>query len=160
MSALIIIVAMLGVLFALSYLTKRRFGVLGLALCAGSLLSASWTATLTPWVESQGIDFVSPPLSAIVSTLLVLGPSMLLLFSGPTYAGHLQRVAGSAAFAALAFVFLLQPIAVAFAFDDMGLRIYNTVHANSSVIIVAGILLALGDILLTRHPHRSKKSAH
>lgn len=159
MNALVFLAVMLALLFAMSYFTKRRFGVLGLALCAGSLLSTSWAAALTPWVEAQGIVFVAPPLSAIVSALLILGPSVLLFFSGPTYSGQLQRIVGSVAYAALAFVFLLQPIATAFVFDDTGLQIYNTIHGNANLIIVGGVLLALVDILMTRHPH-AKKSAH
>lgn len=160
MNALVMLAILMAALFALSYLTKRRFGVLGLALCAGALLSTSWAATLTPWVESQGIVFVSPPLAAVVSTLLILGPSLLLLFSGPTYSSQIQRIIGSIAFAILALVFLLQPIATAFVFDEMGLQLYNMVHGSGNLIIVAGILLALGDILLTRHPRHGKKSSH
>jgi hypothetical protein len=160
MNALVVLAVLLGALFALSYITKRRFGVLGLALCAGSLLSASWTSTLTPWVESHGVDFVSPPLSAVVSTVLILGPALLLFFSGPTYSSALQRIAGSVAFALLAFVFLLQPIGVAMVFDDTGEQIYSVLQQNSNVIVVVGIFVALADILITRTPHHSKKSAH
>jgi len=156
MNALVFLALLLVSLFVMSYFTKRRFGVLGLALCAGALLSTSWTATLTPWVESQGIIFVTPPLSAVVSTLLILGPSILLLFSGPTYSGQLQRIIGSVAYAVLSFVFLLQPVATAFVFDETGLQIYNAFYANANLIIVAGILLALADILMTRHPRHAK----
>ncbi len=158
MNALLVLAVLLGALFTLSYITKRRFGVLGLALCAGSLLSASWTSTLTPWVESQGVAFVSPPLSAVVSTLLVLGPALLLLFSGPTYTSMVQRIAGSVGFALLAFVFLLQPIGIAMVFDDTGAQIYTSLQQNANLITVVGIFAALADILITRTPH--KKSSH
>lgn len=160
MNALLVLVVLFVALFVMSYLTKRRFGVLGLALCAGSLLSASWTSTLTPWVESQGVVFVSPPLSAVVSTLLILGPALLLLFSGPTYSSQIQRIAGAVAFSVLAFVFLLQPIGIAFVFDDSTSQVYNTVQQSSNLLIVLGILAALGDILITRTPHHGKKSSH
>jgi hypothetical protein len=157
MNALLVLAVLLGALFALAYITKRRFGVLGLALCAGSLLSASWTSTLTPWVESQGIVFVSPPLSAIVSALLILGPALLLLFSGPTYSSMVQRILGSVAFALLAFVFLLQPIGIAMAFDDSGMQIYTALQQSANLITVIGIFAALADILITRTPHHGKK---
>ena len=160
MNALLVLTVLLAALFVLAYITKRRFGVLGLALCAGSLLSASWTSTLTPWIESQGVVFVSPPLSAVVSTLLILGPALLLLFSGPTYSSQLQRIVGAAAFALLAFVFLLQPIGIAFVFNESTSQIYNTVQQSSNLIIVIGILAALGDILITRTPRRRKKAEH
>jgi hypothetical protein len=160
MNTLVAFIIMFGALFGLAYLTKRRFGVLGLALCAGSLLSTSWTTTLTPWIEGQGIQTVSPPLSAVVSTLLILLPPMLLLFSGPTYSSTLPRLAGSIAFALLAFTFLLGPVGIGLALDPIGYQIYNTFTQMSNAIIVAGIAAALGDILLTRMPRHSKKSSH
>ena len=70
------------------------------------------------------------------------------------------RILGSAAFALLAFVFLLQPIGLAFIFDPTALQIYNVINSNSSLIIVGGVLLALTDILMTRHPRHGKKSSH
>jgi hypothetical protein len=158
MNALVVFVVLLAVLFTLSYITKRRFGVLGLALCAGSLLSASWATALTPWIEQQGVVVVSPPLSAIVSALLIILPPLLLLFSGPTYASFLPRVAGSAAFAMLAFVFLLAPLGLALILDSTGLHIYNLLTKSSNVISMLGIVAALVDILMTRTPRHAKKS--
>lgn len=160
MNALVIFVILLVGLFAAVYIPKRRFGVLGLALCAGALLSASWTSTLTPWVESQGVSAVMPPLSTVVAALLILLPPALLVFGGPTYSSNVQRVVGSAAFAILAFVFLLQPLGDALVLDGMGTQIYTVLHENSSTLIVAGIALALVDIMMTRTPHHSKKSSH
>jgi hypothetical protein len=103
------------------------------------------------------VVFVSPPLSAVVSALLILGPALLLLFSGPTYSGHLQRIVGSLAFALLAFVFLLQPIGVAILFDTATSQIYGTIQKSSNIIIVLGIVAALADILITRTPRHHKK---
>jgi hypothetical protein len=160
MNALIVFVILLVALFAVVYIPKRRFGVLGLALCAGSLLSASWTSTLTPWVASQGVSVVAPPLSSIVAALLILLPPALLVFSGPTYSSSLQRLVGSIAFAALALVFLLQPLGSALVLDSFGAQAYNVLRGSSNVITVAGIALALVDIWMTRTPHHGKKSSH
>lgn len=157
MSSFIVLGIMLAALFALSYITKRRFGVLGLALCAGAILSSAWATILTPWIESQGVNVVSPLLSVLVSSILVLGPALLLLFSGPTYSSNAQRIIGSGVFAVLAFVFLLEPMSIMWAFDPTTAVIYSTLKDNSSVIIAGGIVLALGDILLTKAPRRSKK---
>jgi hypothetical protein len=160
MNALLVLAILFVALFVLAYFTRRRFGVLGLALCAGSILSASWASTLTPWIESQGVYIVSPPLSAVVSGLLILGPALLLLFSGPTYAQHWQRILGSLAFAGLAFVFLLRPIGDAVIFDAASSQMYDAVQKGSSLIIVLGIVVALVDIFITRTPHHHKKSGH
>ena len=157
MSEFLVLAILLGSLFAVAYITKRRFGVLGLALCAGSILSIAWANSLTPWIQSQGISVVAPPLGSVVSTLLVLAPALLLLFSGPTYSSNVQRVIGSAAFAILALMFLLQPIGIALVLDSTGTDIYAALSDNSSGIIAFGIVLALGDMLMTRSSHKGKK---
>jgi len=160
MNTLVIFVLLLAGLFAAVYIPKRRFGVLGLALCAGALLSASWTGTLTPWVESQGVSVVTPPLSTIIAALLILLPPVLLIFGGPAYSSNVQRIVGSVAFAVLALVFLLQPLGDALVLDPLDTQIYNFLNENSSTLIVAGIALALIDIMMTRTPHHGKNASH
>lgn len=157
MSAILILAILFGALFAMSYVAKRRFGVLGLALAAGSILNTTWATSLTPWLQSQGVSIVAPPLSALVATVLVLGPALLLLFGGPTYSSSPQRIIGSLAFAVLALMFLIQPIGVALIFDATSAGIYAAATESSNGIIAAGIVLALADLLMTRTPHRSGK---
>ena len=157
MSAFFIVIILVGALFAMSYIAKRRFGVLGLALAAGSVLNTAWSASLTPWVESQGLTITAPPLGTLVSILLILGPAILLLFGGPTAASSVQRIVGSLAFAILALVFLMQPLGVALIFDATSAALYATISQSSDAIIAVGIVLALGDLLMTRTPHRSSR---
>ena len=104
MHIILLIILVVG-LFLLSFLTKRRFGVLGLALCAGMLLSTSWTNVLTPIVAEQGITLLSPPLQSVVAATLILLPPIVLLFSGPTYNKMAGRIVGSIAFTLLALVY-------------------------------------------------------
>lgn len=157
MNTLVVFAVLLIVLFALAFITKRRFGVLGLALCAGVILSAGWATTITPWVEAQGVSFVSPPLSAVVAALLTLLPALLLLFSGPTYSNKVQRIVGSAAFALLASVFLLGPLGEALVWDQGSSQVYQFLTSSGNVIIVAGIAMAIADILMTQSPKHHKK---
>lgn len=152
MRAMIVFIVLLGTLFALAFFTKRRFGVLGLALCAGALLSGSWTASLTPFIEQQGVTLLAPPLSAVVAIILTLLPAALLLFSGPAYTKLPSRLVGAGMFALLAFVFLLSPLGTALVFDSTSLQIYNTLVAWSNPIVVAGIAAAITDLLFTRAP--------
>lgn len=157
MASLIFFTLLLALLFCFSFFTKRRFGVLGLGLVAGSLLSTNWSDTLTPFIEQQGLVLVSPPLSSIVQTALVLLPPLILFLSGPSYSRAWPRLAGSIAFTLLAFTFLLQPIGVAVLLEGAGLEVYKFFHTYQSLIIVAGIVIALVDVLLTR---KKSKGAH
>ena len=159
MRALFVFIVLLAGLFALAYFTKRRFGILGLALCAGALLSTGWTSSLTPWLEQQGIVVVTPPLSSLVATTLILGPALLLLFGGPIYSKIIPRIVGALLFAVVAFSFLLGPLGNALIFDPISAQIYATAVHFQNLIMVGGITAALADVLLTRSPrfggHRS-----
>lgn len=150
-----ILLIIVGLLFATAYFTKRRFGVLGLALCAGSLLSVMWTADVTPLVQQAGVKLLSPPLTTVVAVALVLLPAVLLLFSGPTYHRLWQRIIGAAAFALLATSFMLIPLGTGLLLDDTTQEYYDFLVNNRNVIITAAIAYALLDILTLRTPrHR------
>jgi hypothetical protein len=156
MTSLVVVGLLFGLLFLLSFLTKRRFGVLGLALAAGSLLGAHWTGTLTPFLEQQGVTLVVPPLSTVVNAALVLAPPLILLAGGPTYNKMFWRIVGSLGFAALAVTFLLDSIGGALQLDGTGLVMYKVWRSYDSLIIVLGLVAALVDIIFTRK-NKSKK---
>lgn len=150
-------VAAIGVtLFVLAFLTKRRFGVLGLALAAGSLISASGAALVTPFLESQGLSLQFMPLSIFVQASLLLLPAILLLVGGPTYKESWARMLGSLAFALLAVVFLLEPLGDALRLDGPSLQAYQFVAAKQNIIIVAGLSLAVVDLLFARSKHKGR----
>lgn len=151
-------IAILGIitasLFAATYFTHRRFGVLGLALCAGSILSVMWTDDVTPLVQRAGVELLSPPLTSVVATGLVLLPAVILLFSGPTYSKFLPRLLGSAAFALLAAALLLQPLYNGLVLDDTGKHVYDLLLHNRNLIITAAITYAIFDILTLKTPKK------
>jgi hypothetical protein len=154
MNIVVILIIIVGLLFAATYFTKRRYGVLGLALCAGYLLSTIWTADATSFVEGSGIELLTPPLSSVVSAGLVLLPAVLLLFSGPTYSKQWQRIVGAAAFALLATSFLLGSITHGLTFDATGQKIYDTLVDNRNLIVTLGVAYALYDILTLKTPKK------
>lgn len=157
MSILAILVVIIVVLFAMTYITKRRFGVLGLALCAGYLISEMWTAEVTPFIRGAGFDLFVPPLSSVVAACLVLIPPVVLLFNGPTYSYHWQRLLGAAVFALLAASFLLGPLGTALNLDQTGQTIYTFLSENKTFIITAGIAYAIYDVLILRTPKHHKR---
>lgn len=158
MTLVAVIIAIVATLFAMTYVTRRRFGVLGLALCAGYLISEMWTAQVTPFIRGAGFELLSPPLSSLVAAGLVLAPAVLLLFSGPTYTKRLQRLIGAGIFAVLATSFLLGPLGMALnldpTVDDTAFSIYTFLSDNTTLIITAGIVYALYDVLTMRTPRR------
>ena len=156
MISLVFILGILGLLFLMPFATNRRFGILGLGLAAGSLLSTNWTGTVTPFIEQQGVVLVAPPLAIVVATALVLLPPTALLFSGPVYSAMWQRIAGSLAFALLGAAFLVDHLLLALQLDGLGQDFLVFIDTYSSIIIVVGIIAALADIILTGR-YRGKK---
>lgn len=152
-----LLVIIIAILFATAYFTKRRFGVLGLALCAGSLLAGMWTADVTPLVQKAGLQLLSPPLTTVVAVVLVLIPAVLLFFSGPSYKHIWQRIIGAAAFALLATAFLLVPLGTGLNLDDTTQEYYDFLVNNRNVIITAAIGYALIDILMLKTPRHKDK---
>ncbi|HEU5121988.1 MAG TPA: hypothetical protein VFT59_04015 [Candidatus Saccharimonadales bacterium] len=158
MSFLIIFLLVIGALFATAFLTKRRFGVLGLALTAGALLGTLWVGDLTPVIAEAGFVLVKPPLSSVVSAGLILLPAVLLLASGPTYKTMYQRVIGAVAFAVLAVALLLEPLGSALVIDNVGKPVYEFFVQYRAVIITACLALAVFDLLIAKMPkHRGKE---
>jgi hypothetical protein len=156
-SFLVIFLILVGLLFATAFFTKRRFGVLGLALAAGAMLSTLWVGNLTPIIASTGIVIVKPPLSSLVSAGLILAPALLLLSSGPTYKTMRQRIIGAAAFAVLATSLLLEPLGSALVIDSVGRPVYDFFVEYHAVIVTAALVLALLDLLVTKTPRHHKE---
>jgi len=159
MSFIVIFLGIIAVLFAAVFLTKRRFGILGLALAAGAVLSNLWVGDLTPIIAEAGIVIVKPPLESVVATGLTLLPALILLASGPTYKKVAQRVVGAAAFAVLAVSLLLEPLSAALVIDNNGRPLYDFFAQYRTIIITICLMFAVGDILLTKHIKRHKESS-
>jgi hypothetical protein len=160
MEVAIVFLVVALILFGLAFFTKRRFGVLGLALAAGSMLSELWAEQLTPIVQNAGLVVQSPPLVTIVSVALVLLPAILLLFSGPSYHDTPRRVIGAILFAALAFALLIEPLGSALVLQNEGRVVYEFFANNQVYIVTVGLIIALFDLLSTHSSGAHKKSKH
>lgn len=160
MSFLIIFIALVIVAFILIFLTKRRFGVLGLALAAGAILSQLWVGDLTPLVAHAGIKLIQPPLESVVAAVVTVTPALLLLFSGPTYRSMAWRVIGGLIFAALAVAFLLEPLSSALVINGPGKPVYHFFVENKMMIISLGLIVSLLDVLATKSVKHPKHDKH
>ncbi len=145
-------------LFVLAYFSKRRFGLLGLALVAGTIVSSNWATSVTSMLQTQGVSLSFPPLSLVVAGFLIVLPAILLLLVGPTYHKKWQRLLGSALFALFATIFIIimvnheAPILIA---DITFVEFTVNTQAISLVLVV---VLSLADIIASHLP--KKKKAH
>ena len=141
-------------LFIASFLTKRRFGFLGLALAAGSLLSTIWTPFLTRLIDASGYDFFGTLTDTVVLSAIVVAPAVLLIFHGPSYKGGVGRLFGALFFAVLTLAFLVKPLGYSLPLTDVtGLNAYKWIEANSTWIIGVGLIFAVLDVFITKPAH-------
>jgi hypothetical protein len=137
-------------LFLGAFLSKRRFGLLGLALTAGATLSGIWSYDAGLVVSSTGLVPDGPLTNAIALSLIVLLPAIVLLFHGYTYKENAARVIGSLLFMALALAFLVEPIGFALPLQGVAADVYNWLVANKELIISIGVVLAIIDLFFTK----------
>lgn len=153
-----ILIGILAVLFAGAFISKRRFGLLGLALTAGATLSVMWADTAGIMVSATGLVPHNPATEAVTLSLIVLLPAILLLFHGYSYKNLFSRIIGSLLFAILAFAFLIEPIGHILVLEGVGADAYNQVLNYKNVIISIGVILAVIDLFFTKPAHVSEKA--
>ena len=162
MNVVIVFAVLAVLLFGLAYFSKRRFGLLGLSLAAGSLLSGLWGYDAGLVVSGIGIFPKGSLTTAVTLSAIVLLPAILLLFHGYSYKGLIGRIVGATLFTLLALAFLVQPLGYALALEGFGVNIYQWLVANRDTIISLGLVIAVVDLFLTKPAHNSenKKSKH
>ena len=149
------------ILFTSAYITRRRFGLLGLALAAGSILSGLWGYDAGLVVGALGIFPSESLTTALTLSLLVLLPPGILLFHGYAYKSLVGRVFGALMFTLLALAFLVEPLGHALTLEGFGVDAYNWLVQNKEVIIGFGMVFAVADLFFTKPAHLAdKKSKH
>lgn len=146
-------------LFLAALLTKRRFGLLGLALAAGSILSGIWSYDAGLLVGSLGIFPNSPLTTAVTLALIVLLPAGVLLFHGYTYKSTGGRVFGALMFTLLALALLVEPLGFALPLEGIGADIYSWMVQYKEVIISVGLVVAVIDLFFTKPASVAEKQA-
>lgn len=160
MEVILICIAIAVVLFVSSFMHKRRFGLLGLALAAGSLLSGIWGDDAGLIASGLGVPS-GPTTAAIILALIILLPAAVLLFHGYTYSSLIGRVIGASLFTLLALAFLVEPLGHVLVLQGVGLDVFNWLLDHKSVIIGAGLVLAVIDLFLTKPaPLPDKRHKH
>lgn len=159
MIPIIVFAGLALVLFAGAFISRRRFGLLGLALTAGATLSTIWSYDAGLVVSSTGLLPEGVITQAVTQSLVVLLPAILLLFHGYAYKNLLSRIIGSLLFALLALAFLVEPIGYALPLEGVGATVYSTLKEYKEVIISVGVVLAVVDLFFTKPAPRAEKSS-
>jgi len=157
MVVIAVLIGLVLALFAASFFSKRRFGLLGLALTAGATLSSIWSYDAGLIVSSTGLVPVGPLTNAVALSIVVLLPAILLLFHGYSYKGIFPRIIGSLLFTILAIAFLLEPIGFALQLEGTSAFVYKQALEYKNIIISVGVVLAIVDLFFTKPAHIAEK---
>jgi len=160
MLVLALLVGIAAALFAAAFFSKRRFGLLGLALTAGATLSTLWSYDAGLIVSSTGLVPDGPITNAVALAVVVLLPAILLLFHGYSYKNMFGRVIGSLLFTVLALAFLTEPIGSVIALSGISQDVFNFIVANKSTIISIGVIFAVIDLFFTKPPSKKERERH
>jgi len=145
-------------LFAGAFLTKRRFGLLGLGLAAGAVISPIWSDNAGFVLSSTGLVNEGPLVGVIAQSVLILLPPILMMFHrGYAYKHMFGRIIGALLFTLLAVGFVVGPIGAAFTLTGPVAGVYNWLVANHALIISVGVAIALADLLIAKPAHKSEK---
>lgn len=156
MDVIFIFIIITVVLFAAAFITKRRFGLLGLALAAGSLLSGIWGFDAGLVANLFGLPTGSYTTAGVLA-IIVLLPAGVLLFHGNTYKTMIGRVIGASLFTLLAIAFLVEPLSSILMPQGLGTDVFRWLANNKDMIIGAGLIAAVVDLFLTKPAHHSNK---
>lgn len=146
----IVLAAVCALLWVGSYVSGRRFGLLGLALTAGATLSVIWEYDAGLLISGLGLFDDGPIARAVTLSVLVLLPAVLLLFHGYSYKKPFPKIIGSSLFAVLAMAFLIEPLGYALPLEGEGALVYNWIVAQKGILISVGVVCAVIDVFLTK----------
>lgn len=141
-------------LFVVAFIFKKRFGLLGLALAAGSILSGIWLEKSIQISSALGFR-LNITINAIVAAALILLPAALLIFHGHSYKKLPPRLVGAALFSLLATTLLISPLSRIFLIQGAGSDIFLILSNNQSNIIGICLILAVIDKFLSKPAHQS-----
>jgi hypothetical protein len=157
MTIVMILVALVIALFVGAFLSKRRFGVLGVGLTAGAIISPIWGDNAGYVVSSTGLVAEGPLVNVIALSSLILIPAILFMFHGYKYKHIIGRIIGSVLFTLLAIAFLIGPIGSALTLTGPVGNVYQWFVSNHALVVSVGVACAIADFLLSKTIHKSEK---
>ena len=145
MSVLLLFGVILVVVFAVAFVSNRRFGPLALALAAGSMLAEFWASGLAIIIGGLGVNMPELPSGVLATVVLLISPLLLLLFGGPRYSGKYQRIASAGMIALLTAALLVRPLGQYMALDGEALNVYKILNEWWRYVVTVGLKNGLAE---------------
>lgn len=157
MTLVIILVVLVSLTF-FAYASKRRYGVLGLALTAGLVLSQQIARDTSNFLRAADMPVEPLAYQSAASILLILLPSLVLLLAGPQYTVKRSRVIGSVAYGLFATVLLIGPLTIDLPTLDATVKpVLDIIAANKATIVTIAVVAAVVDMFSASKPQKLSK---
>ncbi len=157
MEVLLLIGLIVVILFVVAFVTKRRFGVLGLALAAGYVLSQLWEHYIPHVVQFFGLDMVIVSPVTLVTIVIILLPSVALFFGGPVCRTTRGRLIGSLLYAVLAVIFCMGALEHTMVLSGSGKIAFDAVVDFRPYILTLALMVSIVDVM---HAHTIGAKKH
>lgn len=162
--ALVVISVITIVLFTIAYITRRRFGVLGLSLAAGAVLAQYASGYVGGVLRTYNMTITGMSYEVFASVLLIMIPPLVLLAGGPTYHDKRAAIVGAIGFALLGLFFVIGPLSSVLPADNNA-TVRDTLVVMSrmqNLVIIAALVFALIDTFtihgtIGRRYHKDRK---
>ena len=149
------------IVFVGAFLSARRFGVLALALAAGSVLAGLWADTLAGrFLQFSETQSVMVPAGVIANIVLLIAPVVLLLLSGPKYHGKWDRLLSAMAIGVLTAAFLVNPLGKFMLLEGQALVVYDWLAATWQYVVTVGLVFGVIDLFLLHNLRKSEPKKH
>lgn len=145
-----IFIAAVAIVLALgAYLAGRRFGVLGLALVTGLVVSELWRAELVVLASGLPLEFGVIEPEVLVMLLAALLPSIVVLFGGPKYRTKRGRSFGAVLYGVAGVVVAVSVLGGALlpGSNDEGM-LFDLVLQYQQIALTAILAIAIIDVVL------------
>ncbi len=144
-----ILAVALAALILLFIIVRHNVGVPFLAMIAGVAVYSTWgeqfSNTLLGWFPSLNISIVQ---YVIYGLLVVAFPLLLYLRAGKSGLFGVMRIAESVVFAVVMVIFIAEPLASIFTFDNLAYEISGFLNNIRGIATIVGISAAYVDVFL------------
>lgn len=146
------IIITLIVSFLIVFIIRKHTGVMHLAMLAGLSIYAMFHDTIAGFVPQIAGNLDPNLVNMIIYCILVVGfPLILFLKSSRGGVSGILRFAEAIMTAIVVATLLAEPLSFFFSFDALANQIHDLILQIESPVLLASIIVAYLDILLSRH---------
>lgn len=151
-----LILVLVCVLAVAAFLSRRRFGILAMAMAAGYVISIYQASYVAEVLSGYNVSFgAMSPTTAVTMAMIIL-PSILMFFGGPTYVNKRNRIVGSIAYGLTALFFCLGSLEHSLILIGQEKLVYNFILEYREQALVLLMVMAMIDSFFIHTIRRNK----